>query len=437
MRRRIAPLLVSCALVASAAWLTTAYAGTAAAEPCGNSGTGSLPDLGSSSGSLGSSGSSSGSLGSSSNPAQGTQGPLPVYASASTSSVAWVTGPRSANSTFKRFTISGTDVGVSWDNGSGQTLMAFGDTFGDCSVAGQQWRNNVLLRSNDNDLSNGIAVPDAKPGDATSGSIVDAAQPTFAKELFRAANVDYVEVTNIPTAAISLPRGDGHRQYINFMSVRHWGSAGVWDTNFSGIAYSDDNGQTWTRDQSTYLVNAPVKVVLPFGLPPVTPGNANFQQSAYTIGHGADVGYVYQFGTPNGRHGAAYLARFHPADIMTLEKYEYWNGTGWIVNDIDAARTVVSAPITELSVSWSPYLNKYIMLDGDNGIRLRTADHPQGPWSAAHYIVTPGYPVLYAPMMQPKSPALTGNSPYLYFNASRWTDYNVMMLRTDLRRITR
>ncbi|MGV9825465.1 DUF4185 domain-containing protein [Gordonia sp. NPDC003429] len=446
MRRRIAPLLVSCALVASAAWLTTAYAGMAAAEPCGNSGTGSLPDLGSSSGSLGSSGSSSGSLGSSgsssgslgssSNPAQGTQGPLPVYASASTSSVAWVTGPRSANSTFKRFTISGTDVGVSWDNGSGQTLMAFGDTFGDCSVAGQQWRNNVLLRSNDNDLANGISVPDAKPGDATSGSVVDAAQPTFARELFRAVNVDPVEVTNIPTAAISVPRNGGHRQFINFMSVRHWGAAGVWDTNFSGIAYSDDNGQTWTRDPSTYLINAPVSAALPFGLRPLSTGNANFQQSAYVMGHGTDAGYVYQFGTPNGRNGAAYLGRVQPGDMLTLGAYRYWNGSAW-VEGIAAATPVVGAPITELSVSWSPYLNKYIMLDGDNGIRLRTADHPQGPWSAAHYIVTPGYPVLYAPMMQPKSPALTGNSPYLYFNASRWTDYNVMMLRTDLRRITR
>ena len=92
-------------------------------------------------------------------------------------------------------------------------------------------------------------------------------------------------------------------------------------------------------------------------------------------------------------------------------------------------------PVTELSVAWSPYLDKYVMLDGDNGIRMRTAEHPQGPWSAPRYLVAPNTIVVYGPMMLPDSPALQGDSPELYFNASRWSDYNVMLLRTDLSRV--
>ena len=86
-------------------------------------------------------------------------------------------------------------------------------------------------------------------------------------------------------------------------------------------------------------------------------------------------------------------------------------------------------------MAWSPYLNKYMMLDGDNGIRIRTADRPEGPWSAPTYLVEKGAVVLYGPMIQPRSPAVVGSSPELFFNASRWSDYNVMLIRADLSRI--
>ena len=48
-----------------------------------------------------------------------------------TSLVGWVTGPDSPNDTIKRFAITGTDLGIMWDNGdpgNHQVLMAFGDT---------------------------------------------------------------------------------------------------------------------------------------------------------------------------------------------------------------------------------------------------------------------------------------------------------------------
>ncbi|MDL9937233.1 DUF4185 domain-containing protein [Gordonia sp. ABSL1-1] len=437
-------------LATAASALAVLHGGaTASAAPCGNGGFGSsgfgssLPGTGSlGTGSLGtgSDGSSGSSL-----PNIGPQGPLPLYVGASTRTIAWVTGPLSINRTFSRFAISGTDLGISWDNGSGQTLMAFGDTFGNCNAIGQQWRHNVLLRTDDDRLADGITVPNGVADDITSGTVIAPGAPNVAQELIPALGLDYVEVTKIPTSAISLPRpGGGHRQFMNFMSVRSWGDAGRWVTNYSAIAYSDNNGQTWQVDQSTMLINAPVSLALPGDLAPVEYNNGKFQQVAYVRGQSASVeerDYVYQFGTPNGRFGAGFLARFRPDDILSLDRYQYWAGTtrGW-VDDItaipdDGSAIVVPAPVTELSVAWSPYLGKYLMLDGDNGIRMRTADHPEGPWSAPKTLVRPGAVVLYGPMMLANSPALNGNSKDLYFNASRWSDYNVMLLRADLSKV--
>ncbi|MGV9672856.1 DUF4185 domain-containing protein [Gordonia sp. NPDC003504] len=439
-RRRIGPTrVVACALAVSATMVGASLlaTGTAAASPCGNGSSGSSGSSGSLD--LGSLGLGSGS---SSNPSTGPQGALPYYRTDVSRTVAWVTGPRSPNLTFSRFTISGTDLGVSWDNGDGQTLMAFGDTFGDCSATGQQWRHNVLLRTNDTNLADGITVPAADPNSTTSGSVVTADRPTYAQQLISAVGFQGVEVTTIPTAAISLPKpdGPGFRQYMNYMSVRSWGSAGNWVTNFSAIAYSDDNGQTWTTDTKTILINAPVDFELPEGWRPLDTNNGKFQQNAYFRGHGADSEWVYQLGTPNGRFGAAFLARFHPNDILDLDKYQYWTGTGdgWVdtISEIpEGTSQIVPSPVTEASVSWSPYLNKYIMLDGDNGIRIRTADKPEGPWSSAFTLVEPGAVVLYGPMMLPQSPALTGSGKDLYFNASRWSDYNVMLVRSDLSKV--
>ena len=54
-------------------------------------------------------------------------GPAPAAAPPGTSLVGWVTGPDSPNDTIGRFAITGTDLGIMWDNGTGgQVLMAFG-----------------------------------------------------------------------------------------------------------------------------------------------------------------------------------------------------------------------------------------------------------------------------------------------------------------------
>ncbi|MDX5455094.1 MAG: DUF4185 domain-containing protein, partial [Rhodococcus sp. (in: high G+C Gram-positive bacteria)] len=170
---------------------------------------------------------------------------------------------------------SGTDLGIMWDNGETgpgrQVLMAFGDTFGDCSVEGDEWRRNILMRSADTDLSDGIAVPDPHPGERYSGAPVLASDPNFAREILGSIGIDGVETTVVPTAAVAV----GGTQYINFMSVRAWGEPGEWWTNASALAYSTDNGETWTVDPATARINTPVEVPASSSWPSAMPGSSS------------------------------------------------------------------------------------------------------------------------------------------------------------------
>ncbi|MEV4896435.1 FtsW/RodA/SpoVE family cell cycle protein, partial [Nonomuraea sp. NPDC055795] len=178
-----------------------------------------------------------------------------------------------------------------WDNGAGEVLAAFGDTFGDGwappGANGGDWRSQVLLRSSDRDLAYGMTF---------SSAATDRAG--HAKELIPSRKVDGDEITVIPTAGVSV----GTRQYMGYMSVRHWGQPGQWDTNYAGIAYSDDNGQNWTATTP--------------GTPRWdNPGGGNHFQMAAMVRRD---GYIHLFATPNGRSGAAYLARVPEHQILGL-----------------------------------------------------------------------------------------------------------------------
>ncbi|MCX6471069.1 DUF4185 domain-containing protein [Williamsia herbipolensis] len=425
--RRSAVLLTT-VCTAAATLVGLGVAGTASAAPCGNAGLlGSSP--------LGNAiGNAFGSFGSSGGPLLGkssSQGPLPTVNGGNTTPVAWVTGAKSPNNTEARFGISGTDLGIAWDNGTGQTLMAFGDTFGNCNAAGQQWRHNLILRTTDTNPADGVTIGNGVPGDVRSGAVVGSGAPTFATESIPALEIAGVEVTTIPTAAIAI---DG-KQYMNYMSVRQWGGPGRWVTNSSAIAVSSDNGQTWATQPQTVRLNLPVTVP---GVEQVDDSNGKYQQNAYLRGH--DDPYIYQYGTPNGRFGAAFLCRFLPGNILDLSKYQYYTGdsdpTKTWSPDTTKSKAVVTEPVSELSVAWNNRLQRYVMLYGNEttgNLVMRTATAPQGPFSAPTTLLTSQQlGGVYAPYIYPSN---GGNDQYLYFTASRWLDYNVMMMRTDLSRI--
>jgi hypothetical protein len=395
--------------------------------------------------------------------------------SPSTQFVNWVTGNYQTGNpliadTLARFGVSGTDIGVMWDNGmvddpttpynEHQILMAFGDTFGLRTVPGEDWRFNVLMRSADTDLTNGVDVPDGEFGNGNMfGGMplwdVPPGRPyeNYARRIINPEAMPpgaSAGITLIPTAGISLPTPGtqfGVTQYINFMSVTNWGSPGQWSTNFSGIAYSTDNGENWSVAPTSIRYNDPWS------------GNANFQQGAFVR---PGDGYVYSYGTPNGRQGAAYVSRVLEKDILDVSKYDYyskgnpggwfgWGATpaGWQRNNPAAATPVFGQDqgacgvanagnqVSEMSVQYNKQLKKYVTLYGDqfNNIVMRTSDTPQGTWSTAKVLMGQQSGGIYAPMMHPWSPSTMGTGTDLYWNLSWWGEYNVGLMRTDLTKV--
>ncbi|HEY7053184.1 MAG TPA: DUF4185 domain-containing protein [Mycobacterium sp.] len=333
---------------------------------------------------------------------------------ATTSLVGWVTGPDSPDNTIRRFGISGADLGIMWDNGDpahNQVLIAFGDTYGYCTVPGQQWRYNTLLRTQDRSLAGGIDVANGVVSDSYSGSPVW--RPGLSKQVINSIKTAQSEEGIIPTAGVAV----GRAQYLNFMSVKDWVSNGQWTTNFSAIAVSGDNGQNWG--------------VYPGTIRMPEAGNENFQQGAF-LRPGPGDPYLYSIGTPPGRSGSAYIARVAPPFVPDLTKYEYWNADrGWVPSDPAAATPVIPGPVGEMSAQFNTYLKRYLVLysNGGNDVVARTAPAPQGPWGPEQMLVSsmqfPGG--IYAPYLHPWS---TGKE--LYFNLSLWSAYNVMLMHTVL-----
>ena len=340
-----------------------------------------------------------------------------------------VTGPTSPTESISRYGVAGTDLGIMWDNGDAadpQVLMAFGDTMGDCTIPGNQWRSNVLFRSADTDLSDGLSIDSAATGaDGLAKSIVPRSGLPG-------------EVTIIPTAGISV----NGVQYLRFMSVAAWGQPGSWTTNYSGVAYSTDNGENWTVVPA---MARPITAAVPLGdgAPPVDPDWRTAQMSSFlTSGE-----HLYEYLTPSGRQGAVVLARVPLAGspsptelddtatgpprggVLDPAAYAYWDGSAW-VPDVRDAESVLPAPASELSVMWNDYLGRYTAMysQGYNSVALRTADHPEGPWSApttlVDYSVLPG---VYGGFMHPWA-----QGEDLYYLVTTWNAYNVFLVRTRL-----
>jgi hypothetical protein len=323
--------------------------------------------------------------------------------------VAKLTGSGSVSATDSRFGVLGTDLGIMWDNGQGQVMLAFGDTYGQgwsgCGTGPDwaDWRSNVLALSSTSDPAQGLYF-----------SSMSQDKAGHAGELLPALKVDGVEHTVIPTAGISI----GTRNYLYYMSVNHWGQPGTWYTNYSGVAYSDDNGQNWTVSPLRWENNGLF-------------WNNNFQQTALV----KEGGYVYLFGTPNGRFGNAYLGRVPQDQLLDKESYRYWDGENW-QRDEASALPIVAGPVGELSVQYNSYFGRWLMtyLDESQGaIVLRDAPHLDGPWTDKIVLASSKvYPQLYGGFIHP----WFNNGPDLYFTMSQWCSpeisYNVSWMHARL-----
>jgi hypothetical protein len=328
----------------------------------------------------------------------------------STRLISKVTGPGPLNFTDLRWRVAGTDLGSMFEY-QGQIRMVFGDTFGSPNGIGpaplSRWRSNTMAV-----VSN---LSDPRVGPLFARMITNPSAPLVAKELLSSrkqncANATgFCELTVIPNDGFAV----GSRMYLHYMSIRRFDYPvpGDYDTNYSGLAYSNDGGQNWTKDPHvTWSADSGLGIVAA-------------TQTA---------GYVYLFGIPSGRLGSVRLARVPAGSVLDNTAYRYWDGTGWAPVEA-AAAVVVGGPAGELSVQWNSYFGKWLMMYLRPGPRfdivLRSADCLTGPWSAPVPVVTSDqYPTLYAPMLPPR----WNDGPAAYFAMSIFTPYNVFWMRSAL-----
>src|SRR5690606_14072825 len=313
-----------------------------------------------------------------------------------------VTGAGSPNRTDERFGVHATDLGVVWDAGDGRVCIAFGDTYGrgwggdGPGPAEADWRRNTLAYSGDRELATGLRLD----------SMVTRPDGTARQVLPSGAGR---EVTVVPNTGVA----GGGRPYLPDMSVRRWGEPGVWRTNYAGIAVSDDGGGTWDKPRSARWSN--------------WWGRDRFQLGAF-----APAGErMYLLGTTNGRYGEAYLARADSAELPEVRAFEYWTGSGWSRHQ-GAAAPVLDGPVGEMSAGFHTVLGRWLLLHLDvrrRGIVLRSAETLVGPWTSGEVVVSGDeYPAVYGGFLHPWS--LDG--PDLYYVVSRWSPYNVYLVRTRL-----
>jgi hypothetical protein len=320
--------------------------------------------------------------------------------------VAQLTGHDSLNST-ARFEIAGQDLG-SMFQADGKTWFVFGDTFGQRDAGltgggGTEWRSNALAYSTDTDPSDGIRF---------DGYIAD--DLGWAKELIDSKKVDGTEMTAIPTYGFEA----NGAMYLAYMSVKHWGEPGEWETNYAGFARSTDGGQTWTKLDA-----------------PRWGGESNFVQVSVSKLDGD----LYFWGVTHGRFGGVQLMTVPEKDVEKQSAYRYFSGTAadgsprWSSTASDA-KTIVDDTVGELSVVWNDYLSRWIMSYTDGGAEsavIREGATPWGPWGEKITLASQDeVPGLYAPFLSPNLTADGGRT--IYFTLSVWDPYNVYWYKADL-----
>lgn len=154
----------------------------------------------------------------------------------------------------------------------------------------------------------------------------------------------------------------------------------------SVVAVSEDDGETFR-----YLYDLSQKHFINVSIVDVDP--AEWPGFPMDTGSG-----LVLFGTGEYRQSDVRLA-FQPADQIEMpQSLLYYTGLSqsgvpiWSVNEDDAIPLFFQSCIGELSVTFNPFLQKWLMLyncDSPRGINFRTADSPWGPWSETQLLFDP------------------------------------------------
>lgn len=301
-----------------------------------------------------------------------------------------------------QYDVCGTDLGSMflWGN---KTYIAFGDTFGCPLSATPNWRSNTMAITTDTAPSDGLAFDSWILG--ADGK---------AKELF---SKDAGAVTVIPTYGISV----GNSSYLFYMQVTSWDSPGRWTCDYSSIAVSTDEGQTWSKQSNVIKWNA-----------------GNFNQVAVK----KVDNYLYIWGIPCGRFGSVKLARVGQNNILDKNQYQHFAGLDtfssplWSNSEAGAVN-VTADPVGELSVRWDDWLGRYIMMYVDESkaaVVIREGFQPWGPWGSPITVATAAeYPALYGAYMLGGYEENAGET--IYFRMSQFFPlYSTYWMKTTLKK---
>lgn len=182
--------------------------------------------------------------------------------------------------------------------------------------------------------------------------------------------------------------------------------------------------------------------------------------------------WLYIFGSGDYRKSSVCLARVRPADFRRPSKLQYFNGIDtenqpqWSRRESAATPLFQHNVVGELSVAFCEPLNRYVMLynsEEPRGITLRSAVSPWGPWTDGIVIFHPwrdkgyGYFMHISSKFDGKSDTLHDPKretdwggeygPYLisrfttgtekrcslYYAMSTWNPYQVVIMRSDVR----
>lgn len=219
----------------------------------------------------------------------------------------------------------------------------------------------------------------------------------------------------------------------------------VWIARHSGIAYSDDGGITWFRNERGDNPMWDAWAARDVNGDGVIDGRD--WQGLSPFGQAAMVrrgSRVYFFGAQSGRVSGVRLARVSPRGLLDPSRYQYWDGSGWIQafdgagfrsDHADAAAVIVPAPVAgEVSVQYNSHFRRWLMMylhPTRDAIVLRDAPAPTGPWSEEKIVVTrPALPYgPYGPYIHP----WFNDGTDLYFTLSLWDPYDVYLAHVTLR----
>ncbi len=340
------------------------------------------------------------------------------------------------NLTQTRYGLVSTDLGVPFSH-KGRTYLLFGD-----SVGGNG--GDAIAHTTDTNLEHGLNLEfiHNPSGDYRPVTIPGISQGTF----------------EVPMEGVSV----NGRMYV-YHTTDSTSGAGGDAMGRSVVAVSDDDGYTFS-----YLYDLSTQKFINVSI--VQTDAAQWADLPQSAGRG-----LAMFGSGAYRKSNVYFAFQPEAQIGTRASIRYFAGIDetetpvWSADEAEAQALFDQPCVGELSVSFNPFIRKWIMLYNctfaqTRGINMRWADEPWGPWSEPQILFRPwednGYCHFmhtswafrkcdnvhdagqenvwggeYGPYQFEDLAIGNDTATTIYFTMSTWNPYTVVLMKAQLRAV--